>query len=41
VCHAAGLRVPELNHDEDVLRADGVAILTEVCGRMFRHLRPS
>jgi phospholipase C len=33
-----GMRVPELNKDEDVLRADGMDILTECFGDLFPHL---
>jgi phospholipase C len=38
---AAGLRVPDLNRDADVLRADGVATISELGARMFPHLRGS
>ncbi len=38
---AAGLHVPDIDRHADVLRADGVAIITEVCGRAFRHLNGS
>jgi phospholipase C len=33
-----GLRMPELNKDEDVLRGDGLAIITECFGDLFPHL---
>ncbi len=33
-----GLRVPELRHDEDVLMADGMAIVSECFGDLFPHL---
>jgi phospholipase C len=33
-----GLRVPELNKDEDVLRGDGLAIISECFGDLFPHL---
>jgi phospholipase C len=33
-----GMRVPELNKDEDVLRGDGLAIITECFGTLFPHL---
>ena len=33
-----GQRVPELARDEDVLRAEGLAIITEIFGDMFPHL---
>ncbi|HTS95715.1 MAG TPA: alkaline phosphatase family protein [Streptosporangiaceae bacterium] len=33
-----GLRVPELHHDEDVLFADGMAIVSECFGDLFPHL---
>ena len=35
---ASGRRVPELASDEDVLRVDGLAIITEIFGDMFPHL---
>jgi phospholipase C len=35
---ACGQRVPELARDEDVLRAEGLAIITEIFGDMFPHL---
>jgi phospholipase C len=35
---ASGRPVPELARDEDVLRVDGLAIITEIFGDMFPHL---
>src|SRR5580693_8260806 len=33
-----GMRVPEVNKDEDVLRGDGLAIITECFADLFPHL---
>jgi hypothetical protein len=33
-----GMHVPELNKDADVLRGDGLAIITECFGDLFPHL---
>jgi hypothetical protein len=35
---ALGIHVPELNHDEDVLFADGLAMISEVGALAFPHL---
>jgi len=33
-----GLRVPKLNKDEDVLRAEGLAVISDCFGDLFPHL---
>jgi hypothetical protein len=36
-----GLRVPDVNRDADVLLADGLALMSEMGGLAFPHLRES
>ena len=35
-----GLRMPDLDHEADLLRAEGIAIVTDLCGGLFPNLHP-